>query len=78
MIYLAKITVDIRRYLRKDKFDRQKLNLEMVYKLGSEKNKKSYFISCIEKEINIRFDKKEDYKILSIETIKPLGLCQTE
>lgn len=74
MIYLAEITVDIRRCLRKDRFERIKQVIEVVYKEGAEKKKDSYFWQTLERRLSIRYDKKEDLKIISIEKIKPIGL----
>lgn len=77
-IYQANVKVRIRRCIRKGKFESQDKTLDMVYKDGEEKNKNSYFLSCIEKELDIRFDKKEDYKITEIIKIKSIGLNYNE
>lgn len=87
MIYLAKIELEIKRSIKKTtqtlkgrepvvgyKYEKEKKTIESIYKDKSEKDKNSYFIYCLEKEICLRQDKQEEYKIVSITKIKPIGL----
>lgn len=78
MIYLAKISVEIKRAIRKQngifKYEKIKKTIDCIYTEGTEKKKDSYLMQCLNKELKIRDDKNEDFKITNIEKIKTLGL----
>lgn len=80
MIYLAQVSVEINRVepRSKTKFYKVKKTLDMVYTDGAERKKDSFFLQCLEKDIDIKWDKKESYKITNITKIKPLGLQDNE
>lgn len=54
-------------------FYRQSFKYEMIYKENAEKDKGSYFIECLEREMNLKKIKNGTYKITDINKIKYLS-----
>lgn len=70
-IWHAKISVDIIRIKYKKTY-KDKFSLYQVYKEGEEKNKNSFFMRNLKKNLGLDKDD-EEFKITDIEKIKYIG-----